>query len=161
MLQREIDRLDPIVVLAVHTGVAETPHSVVRPHIELLLQGLHKGFDHVKHLGVTTFQDVQHIVVSQGGEHDRALALSHARSVDFAHNLMRLVHCVNKRTPDMAGLDGELRQDGITHRFGRDTCAIRHEKDAAIRHKKWDLRKVCTQTPICRSVEVNCGDPRS
>jgi hypothetical protein len=32
----------------------------------------------------------------------------------------------------MAWLDGELRQDGVAHRFGRDTRAIGHEKDAAI-----------------------------
>ncbi len=134
MFQREIDGVDAVVVLAVLAGIAEAAHPVVRLQTELFFQRLHEGLDHVEDLAVAGLEDVEHVVVGQGGEHDRPLALALAGGIDFAHHLERLVHRVDERPAHMPRLDRELRQDGIAQGFGGDAGAIGHEKDTAIGH---------------------------
>ena len=135
MRQAEIDGLDPVVVLLALADVGEAADPVIRLHAEFDLQRPHESAEHVQqHALAALFDDLQDFDVHQGGEHHRPAPLHLGRVIDLAHHLVGLVDSVDERQPDMARLELELRQDGVTEGFGGDAGAVRDEKYGAVVH---------------------------
>jgi hypothetical protein len=78
--------------------------------------------------------DVAHLVVDQGDEDDRPLALLLGRAVDLVDHLVGLVHRVDEGPAHVARLGRELREDGVAEGLGGDAGAIRDEEHGAVGH---------------------------
>ena len=129
MDQREIDRLDAVVVLLALAHVRESPDAVAGLHAQLDFQRVHERAEHVEqHALAILLDDAQDFHVHERGEDNGLAAFKLGRMVDLPHYLVRLVHAVDEGQAHVTRLELELRQDGIAERFGRDAGAIGDEK---------------------------------
>ena len=76
VLQREIDRLNTVVVLAVHTRSLNRPTRWLDFILNSSSSGLHEGLITSNTLPWQPLENVKHIVIGQRGEHDRPLSLA-------------------------------------------------------------------------------------
>ena len=134
--QREVDRLDAIVILLALGGIGKAPDAVVGLDAELGFQRLDEGAEHVQHQAVAQAagDDVAHLVVDQRDEDDRPLAFAQRRFVDLPHHRPGLVDRVDEGPAHMARLGRELREDRVAEGFGGDAGAVGDEEHGAMGH---------------------------
>ena len=130
--QREVDRLDPIVVRLAFADIRKSANSVVRFDAQFCLQRVHKSAKHVEqHALAMVLQYLEDIHVHQSGEHNRFGAFRFCGVVDLTDRVVRLVNGVGEGQPHMAGLHVELGKNGVAKSLGRDACAVGDEKNSA------------------------------
>ncbi len=135
MREREVDRLDPVVVFLGPRHIREAPDPVVRLDAELGLQRRDEGAEHVdQHALALGLEHREHFHVDHGREHQRPAAVDLGAVVDLVHRLVRLVHAVDEGQADAVRLDLELGQDGVGKGLGRDAGAVGDEESGAVRH---------------------------
>ncbi|KAI1694205.1 hypothetical protein Ddc_22273 [Ditylenchus destructor] len=163
MRQREIDRLDPVVVLLALGHIRETTDAVVGLDAEFVLQRRDEGAEHVQHQALAVLpHDVEHLAVHQRGEDDGPLALALAGLVDLAHQLDGLVGVVDEGAAHVAGFHRELGQDGVTEGFGGDAGAIRDEEHGVLGHEALSGRAFSIPgTPCAKGRRLSPTGPRT
>ena len=135
MRQGKVDGLNPVVVFLALGSVRKATHPVVGFDAQFALQRRDKDAKHVQqHAVALRFDHGQHFHIDQRCEDDGAPPFNLGRVVDLAHRLVRFVHAVNKRQPDMARLDLKLGQDGVAKCLSGDAGAVGDEKYGAMGH---------------------------
>ena len=133
--QREVDRLNAVVVLLAFAHVAKAANAVVGLEVEFLLQRVHKHAKHVEqHALAACLNHAQHLHIDECGEHNGFCPVHDACMVDLAYRLVGLVGGVDKGQAHPVGFGLKLGQDGVAKGFGGDARAVGDKENAALGH---------------------------
>ncbi|MNT41022.1 hypothetical protein D3C72_1773700 [compost metagenome] len=129
--QRIVDRLDAVLVFLAVDDVVRAADGMGRHHAQFLLQRGHKGLNQVHVHAAGLADHGRQVVLHQGGENDRALAVAGERFVDLARRLVGLVHGIDEGQADLAEAQIELREHRVAERLGGDAGAVGNEENGA------------------------------
>ncbi|SPD64771.1 protein of unknown function [Cupriavidus taiwanensis] len=133
MRQREVDRLDPVLVGLGVRVLVEAADGVGGLQAKFLFERLDKGLEHVQDHRLGAAQCLVRFLVDQRGEDDRRHALVVERLVDLADGDMCLFRGIDEGHAHLAEAHFELGQDGMAEGLGGDAGAIRDDKHGAHR----------------------------
>ena len=132
--QREVDRLDAVVVLLALRDVGEAADAVVRRHAELGLERLDEGVEHVEHQAlrlrrftIARISGLTSVMKTIGLRPSCSAVWLISRT-----HLVRLVGGVDEGPAHVARLDRELRQDRVAEGLGGDAGAVGDEEHGAV-----------------------------
>ena len=130
--EREVDRLDAVLVLLVVGDAVRPPDGVRGTRTELGLERVQESFEKVEHQRVGPAEGGANVVVDQRAEDDRPRAGAGFRRGDPVHAVACLFDRIDERLDDLLEVDAlELREQAVTERLGRDAGAVGHEEDRA------------------------------
>ncbi len=129
--QREIDRLDAVLVRLGIRILVKASDRMGRFQPQFLFERLDKGLEHVQDHALGAAQRLVRLGIDQRGEDDRRDPFGIEGLVDLADRHMRLFRRIDKGHSHLAKAHLELGQDRMTEGFGGDPGAVRDDKYGA------------------------------
>src|SRR5580698_10678230 len=124
MGEREVDRLDTVLVLLGVRVLVAAAHRVARLQLQFLFERLDEGLEHIQHQRVRALDDLVRRTVDERRKHDRPAAVLLDRLVDFFERRVGLLGRIDEGDPNQAKFLVELGEDRMREGFGSDPGTV-------------------------------------